>query len=66
MVTVSIGVAAFIPSESSCAKDLIASADSALYSAKRLGRNRALLASTNGIDSACSIASNVAVGESYN
>ena len=43
-VTISIGVAACAPNRSTVADDLIAPADVALYSAKRLGRNLIWLA----------------------
>jgi diguanylate cyclase (GGDEF)-like protein len=42
-VTLSLGVAAF-PLHGTTPEKLIAEADSALYSAKRLGRNRVVLA----------------------
>ena len=45
-VTVSIGVAAF-PEHGENAETIIASADGALYHAKRSGRNRVVLASSN-------------------
>jgi diguanylate cyclase (GGDEF)-like protein len=38
-VTVSIGVASLTPREGQCAADLVEAADSALYAAKRCGRN---------------------------
>jgi len=43
-VTISIGVAACAPSRFTTPDELIAPADTALYSAKRLGRNRIWLA----------------------
>jgi diguanylate cyclase (GGDEF)-like protein len=44
LVTISVGVAAFVPQPSAVADTLIAAADAALYSAKRLGRNRVRVA----------------------
>src|SRR5205085_8185425 len=41
VVTMSIGVAACIPDANTAPENLIAAADSALYEAKRGGRNRA-------------------------
>jgi diguanylate cyclase (GGDEF)-like protein len=43
-VSVSIGVAAIVPSENLQIKDLIQIADEALYSAKKEGRNQAIIA----------------------
>lgn len=40
IVTVSVGVAALTPTAGETARDLLASADAALYHAKTLGRNR--------------------------
>ena len=48
LVTISIGVAACAPSRLTVAEDLVAPADVALYSAKRLGRNRIWLAPESG------------------
>jgi diguanylate cyclase (GGDEF)-like protein len=42
VVTLSLGVATVVPSEQSSPDDLIASADAALYQAKREGRNRVM------------------------
>ncbi len=39
-LTVSVGVASFVPDESKGAEELVAAADRALYRAKRAGRNR--------------------------
>ncbi|WP_169577435.1 sensor domain-containing diguanylate cyclase [Sinimarinibacterium sp. CAU 1509] len=44
IVTISIGCATVIPSETMVARDLIAQADAALYSAKREGRDRVVAA----------------------
>ena len=38
-VTVSLGIASFVPSESQAPKDLISAADAAMYQAKQAGRN---------------------------
>ncbi|WP_237560288.1 diguanylate cyclase [Ferriphaselus sp. R-1] len=46
-VTVSIGVAAVVPSEKFSAEDLLREADHALYQAKNNGRNQSVLARTN-------------------
>jgi len=44
IVTVSLGVAAQRPDDSGDASGLVAAADRALYSAKRLGRNQTCIA----------------------
>ncbi len=44
VVTVSLGVAAGVPSEENSSAKLMADADAALYRAKREGRNRVVLA----------------------
>jgi diguanylate cyclase (GGDEF)-like protein len=45
MLSVSIGLAAFVPSRRGAATDLIEAADAALYDAKRTGRNRVAVSS---------------------
>ncbi len=46
-ITVSIGVASFIPNKTASAKQLVEYADQALYEAKRTGKNRVCLSTAN-------------------
>ena len=48
MVTVSLGVAAFVPDKERQADDLVRLADQALYAAKDAGRNRIEIAVAPG------------------
>ena len=48
VVTISIGVASCVPSETHRAEGLVQSADANLYSAKRQGRNRVVCSSLDG------------------
>jgi diguanylate cyclase (GGDEF)-like protein len=48
VLTVSIGISFMIPSDKSTLKSLVKQADSALYDAKKNGRNRSEVVKENG------------------
>ena len=59
VLTVSLGVAIIVPHDRHCIADFLRAADTALYRAKQLGRNRVELADTAISKSACSTAGGI-------